>query len=158
VLLAGAALISLWGAKRHLRAVEAERALIRPQISATLVGRTSVENAYRQLAALAAAQRNAVQWSAVIAGVSAHLDGDAHLTSFRGRDDSLTVDGVATRASKAFYSLDSMPGLTQVNSAAPVRVESPQGAPPMERFTIAAIVAPAVPQPAAPTKARKATP
>ncbi|HEY2849234.1 MAG TPA: hypothetical protein VGI97_05110 [Gemmatimonadaceae bacterium] len=140
-LLAGAALISLWGAKRQLRAVEAQRGLIRPQISATLVGRTSVENAYRQLASLAAAQRNAVQWSAVIAAVSAHLDGDAHLTSFRGRDDSLTVDGVAKRASKAFYSLDSIPGLTQVSSAAPVRVESPQGAPPMERFTIAAVIA-----------------
>ncbi len=141
-------LISLWGAKRQLRAVEAERALIKPQISATLVGRTSVETAYRQLATLAAAQRSAVQWSAVIAGVSAHLDDDAYLTSLRGRDDSVMVEGVAKHASKAFDSLVGMPGFAGVHAAAPVRRESPQGGPALERFTIAALVS----TPAAPAK------
>ena len=150
-LLIVAALLSLWGAKRQLRAVEAERAVIRPQISATLVGRTSVENAYRQLAALATAQRTSVQWSAVIAGVSAHLDPDAHLISLRGRDDSVTVDGVAKRAFKAFGSLVDMPGLTGVYAPAPVRRESPLGAPAVEHFTIAARVAQS-PAPAAPRK------
>jgi hypothetical protein len=153
-LLIASGLLWLWGAKRELAAIRADRALIRPQISATLVGRTSVENAYRQLAALAAARRSAVQWSAVIAAMSAHLDGDAYLTSLRGRDDSVTVDGVAKRASKAFYSLVDMPGLTDVYAPAPVRRESPQGGPALERFTIAARVAPAA-SPAAP--ARKAT-
>lgn len=154
VLLLGSALLALWGAKRQLHAVQSERAVIRPQISATLVGRTSVENAYRQLAALASAQRTAVQWSAVIAGVSAHLDGDAHLTAFRGRGDSVTVEGVAKHASKAFYSLVGMPGLTGVYAPAPVRRESPLGAPALERFTIAAVVAPR----ATPSVARKAAP
>ncbi|MGH7656204.1 MAG: PilN domain-containing protein [Gemmatimonadaceae bacterium] len=157
-LLMAAALFSLWGAKRELAAIRAGRALIRPQISATLVGRTSVENAYRQLAALAAAQRSAVQWSAVIAAMSAHLDDDAYLTALRGRDDSVTVDGVAKRASKAFDSLAGTPGLTEVHAAAPVRRESPQGGPALERFTIAALVrrATAPAAPAAP--ARKAAP
>ena len=154
-LLIASALFSLWGAKRQLAAIRADRALIRPQISATLVGRTSVENAYRQLAALAAAQRSAVQWSSVIAAMSAHLDGDAYLTSLRGRDDSVTVDGVAKRASKAFDSLAGTPGLIEVRAAAPVRRESPQGGPALERFTIAALVRQPAP-PAAP--ARKAAP
>ena len=63
-LLIMAALFALMGARRQLRAVQAERAAIKPQISATLVGRTSVETAFRQLSALAAAQRSATQWSA----------------------------------------------------------------------------------------------
>jgi hypothetical protein len=138
LLLAGA--FTLWGAKRQLRAVQAERAAIKPLISATLVGRTSVETAFRQLSSLAAAQRSAVQWSAIVAGVSEHLDDQAYLTSMRGRDDSLLVEGIAVRASKAFDSFASTPGLSGVHAAAPVRRESPQGAAAVERFTIAALV------------------
>jgi hypothetical protein len=160
-LLLMAALFSLMGAKRQLRAVQAERAAIKPQISATLVGRTSVETAFRQLSALAGAQRSATQWSAVIAGVSEHLDGDAYLTSMRGRDDSLLVEGIAVRAAKAFDSLVRTPGLASVHAAAPVRRESPQGGPALERFTIGAVIrhagaAVAVQSPAAP--ARKVAP
>jgi hypothetical protein len=135
-----AAAFLLIGEKRQLRAVQAERAAIKPQISATLVGRTSVETAFRQLSALAGAQRSATQWSAVIAGVSEHLDGQAYLTSMRGRDDSLLVEGIAVRAAKAFDSLVRTPGLASVRAAAPVRRESPQGGPALERFTIAAVV------------------
>ena len=156
-----AAVFSLTGAKRQLHAVQAARAAIKPQISATLVGRTSVETAFRQLSALAAAQRSATQWSAVIAGVSAHLDGDSYLTSMRGRDDSLLVEGIAVRASKAFDSLVRTPGLASVRAAAPVRRESPQGGPALERFTIAAVVghsgAPG-PGPAAASASPKVTP
>ena|ERR1035437_454868 len=145
-----AALFSLMGAKRQLRAVQAERAAIKPLISATLVGRTSVETAFRQLSALAAAQRSATQWSAVIAGVSEHLDGQSYLTSMRGRDDSLLVEGIALRAAKAFDSLVRAPGLASVRAAAPVRRESPQGGPALERFTIAAVVKhPGAPAPVA---------
>lgn len=143
VLFLVAALFSLWGANRQLRAVQADRALIRPQLAATLVGRTSVETAFRQLSTLAAAQRSAVQWSIVIAGVSAHLDDDSYLTSLRGRDDSVMVEGISKRASKAFDSLAGTPGLTNVHAAAPVRRESPLGGPALERFTIAAAVGPA---------------
>ena len=78
---------------------------------------------------------------------------DAYLTSLRGRDDSVTVDGVARRASKAFYSLVDTPGLTGVYAPAPMRLESPQGGPALERFTVAARVSPAA-SPTAP--ARKA--
>ena len=140
LLLAGA--FTLWGAKRQLRAVQAERAEIKPLISATLVGRTSVETAFRQLSSLATAQRQAIKWSAIVSGVSAHLDDHAYLTSMRGRDDSLLVEGIAVRASKAFDSFASTPGLSGVHAAAPVRRESPQGAAAVERFTIAAKVSP----------------
>jgi hypothetical protein len=160
-LLLVAAMLSLWGAKRQLRAVQAERAAIKPLISATLVGRTSVETAFRQLAALAATQRAAPRWSSVIAGLGVRLEEHAYLTSLRARDDSLLVEGIAVRASKAYDSLVLLPGLTSVHAAAPVRLESPQGGPALERFTIAAVVAPsgAPFRPQAPTtSARKVAP
>ncbi len=140
VLLLLSGLFTFWGAKHQLRAVQAERAAIRPQISVTLVGRTSVETAFRQLSSLAAAQRSATRWNAIVAGVSGHLDDHAFLTSFRARDDSLLMEGVAVRASKAFESLAGIPGLQNIHAAAPVRRESPQGGPALERFTIGATV------------------
>ncbi len=150
VLLFLSSVFALWGAKHQLRAVQAERALIRPQISATLVGRTSVETAFRQLSALAAAERSATRWSRVIARLSDHLDDSAYLTTLRGRDDSVVVEGVAVRASRAFDSMAGTPGLTNVRAAAPVRRESPNGGPALERFAIAAVVlAPGAPAPAA---------
>jgi hypothetical protein len=147
-----AAVFTLWGAKRQLRAVQAERAAINPLISATLVGRTSLETAFRQLAALAATQRSAPRWSSVIAGLGVRLDEHAYLTSLRARDDSVVVEGIAVSAARAFESIFQTPGLVNVKAAAPVRRESPEGGPALERFTIAAGVAragSASPKPAA---------
>ncbi len=135
-----ASLLAFWGAKRQLAAVQADRAAIKPQISVTLVGRTSVETAYRQLAALAAAQRNATRWSSLLAGLSVHLQENSYLTSLRARDDSLLMEGVAVNAKRAFDSMVQTPGLANVHAAAPVRREVPSGGPAVERFTIGAVV------------------
>jgi hypothetical protein len=140
-----AAALELWGVHRELGAVRAQRAALRSQVAATLVGRTSVETAFRQLATLAAAQRLAPRWSGIVAGLSESLPADAYLTAFRGRGDSVVVDGLATHAARAFDAVEKTPGLVGVRAAAPVRREAPSGGPAMERFTIAAQVAPARP-------------
>jgi hypothetical protein len=141
ILLLLSALFEFVGAKRQLKAVEAERAAIKPRLSVTLVGRTSVETAYRQLAALAAAQRGSIEWSGVIARLATSLDDNSYLTTLRARDDSLVVDGIAAHAARAFDSIALTPGLTSVKAAAPVRREAPEGSAPVERFSIAAVVA-----------------
>jgi Tfp pilus assembly protein PilN len=138
--------------------VQADRAAIKPLISATLVGRTSVENAFRQLAALAATQRAAPQWSDVISNLAVHLDEHSYLTSLRARDDSLLVEGIAVSAARAFDSMFQTPGLVSVKAAAPVRRESPQGGPALERFTIGAVVAHGPPAAAPSTAAKKVAP
>jgi hypothetical protein len=144
-----AAVLALWGVRRELTAVREQRAALRSQVAATLVGRTSVENAFRQLATLGEAQRTAPHWSAVVAGLSERLDEESYLTAFRGRGDSVVVDGLAVRAARAFDAVEHTPGLAGVHAAAPVRREAPSGGPALERFTIAAQVAlnkaPAVP-------------
>jgi hypothetical protein len=136
LLLCGA--FELWGVRRELRVVAEERAALRPQLSVTLVGRTSVETAYRQLATLSAVQRVAPRWSAVLAQLAGHLDTDAYLTAFRGRGDSVVVDGIALHAARVFDDFEQTPGLSGVHAPAPVRHEAPNGADATERFTIAA--------------------
>jgi Tfp pilus assembly protein PilN len=99
-----------------------------------------VEAAFRQLATLGAAQRTAARWSEVVAALSDKLDEDAYLTAFRGRGDSVVVDGLAEHAARAFDAVEKTPGLVSVRAAAPVRREAPSGGPALERFTIAALL------------------
>jgi hypothetical protein len=137
-LLVLAALLELWGAYRELGALERQRAELRAQVTATLVGRTSVETAFRQLAALNTSQRSAARWSVVLSAIGQQLPEDAYLTAFRGRGDSVIVDGLAKHAARAFDAMERTTGLVNVRAAAPVRREAPSGGPAMEHFTIAA--------------------
>jgi hypothetical protein len=134
--------VELWGVTHQLRVVREERAALRGQITATLVGRTTLESMYRQVAALNTIDRTAPQWSAVIASLSEAVPQDAHLTAIRTRQDSLVVDGLGEHAARVFDALASTPGLIEVRSAAPVRREAQDDGSALEHFTIAARVEP----------------
>jgi hypothetical protein len=140
VLLVMAGVAEFLGVKRELGRVQAQRGALRPQLATTLVGRTTVETAYQQLAVLADAERTAPQWSTVIAGITARLPLEAYLTGFRGNGDSVAVDGLAARAARVFEALDRVGSLSEVRATAPVRLETPIDGPPLERFTISAYV------------------
>lgn len=137
VFFAGAGL-ELWGVHRQLAATQAERARLAPQLSATLVGRNSVETVYHHLSTLTEAQRTAPQLSRAIASLSEALPDGAYLTGLRTRGDSLVLDGLADQATEAFNALEQLPGLANVRSAAPVRRQVQADSTPLERFTIAA--------------------
>ncbi len=146
-LLVLAAGMQYWGVRRQLRLVEAERARLRPQLSSTLLGRTTVDAAYAQLAALAAIERSSPQWSSVIARLSQAVPRDAYLTAIRARDDSLVVDGLADHAARVFDALAKTRGFVDVKSAASVRRELAQQGRAKEHFTIAArVAAPSAPR------------
>jgi hypothetical protein len=148
VLLVIAGAIEFWGVNRELQLVQAQREALRPQLATTLVGRTTVETAYQQLAVLADAERTAPEWSSVLSGITAQLPLEAYLTGFRGHGDSVAVDGLAARAARVFDALDRVRALSNVRATAPVRLETPIDGPPLERFTISALVGP----PAAPAR------
>lgn len=139
VLLLLAAGFELIGARRQLAAIEEARSELRPAVQATLVGRSSMEEAYRRVAELVTAERAAPSWSSVLADFAARVPEDAHLTGFRARGDSLVVDGLAVSASLVFQALEESPALANLRASAPVRRQSPEGSDPMERFTIAAV-------------------
>jgi len=137
-----AAGIQLWGTHHQLALVRAERDRIHPEISSTMVGRTTVDAAYQHLAALNAIERASPQWSAVIASLTNALPDDAHLMAIRTRDDSVIVDGVADHAARVFDALERADRLVDVKAAAAVRRELQEGgAEAVEHFVIAARVA-----------------
>lgn len=140
VLVAASALIELWGVHHQLDLVRQQRAEIRPALSSTLIGRTTVEATYRHLAVLNGIERSTPQWAAVITTLSKAVPDDAHLTAIRWRDDSLIVDGLAEHAARVFDALEKAPGLVGVKAAAPVRREPQDDGTALDHFTIAARV------------------
>lgn len=130
--------IEYLGVQRELTAVTAERAQLKPQLGVTLVGRTSVETAYRRLAELSQVERGTPHWSATIASLGTHLPMDSYLSTVRGRADTLWVDGLAARASKVYGALERTPGLTSVRSLGQMRREIQEGGDALDHFSFAA--------------------
>jgi hypothetical protein len=149
-----AALVRLWGVHHQLNLVRAERARIRPELSSTLIGRTTVDATYRHLATLTTAERAAPQWSVVIGNLSASVPEEAHLTAIRARSDSLLVDGLADHAARVFDALEKTHDLIDVRAASPVRRELQEGGGTLDHFTIAArVTRPIAPEASTPTSA-----
>lgn len=136
-----AAVVHYMGVKRELAHVQTSRAGVRTQVEATLVGRSSVDAAYRQVASLAGTSRSARRWSAVLADLAAYLPIDASLTAVRARGDSVFIDGVAIRAAPVFDAVARIPGVASVRATAPVRREAVEGEEPLEHFSLGAVLA-----------------
>jgi hypothetical protein len=162
LLLIAAGALELWGRKRELASIDAQRQALTTQIASTIVGRTTVENAFRQLAALKTAEQTAPRWSQMIAQITTRLPEEAYLMGFRGRGDTVTIDGLAVRAARVFDAIERVPLLTGVRATAPVRIENLEDGATLERFAISGRVArpgvpgvPAAPRPALPAGARQ---
>jgi len=135
-----AGMIELWGVHHQLDLVRQQRAQLRPALSSTLIGRTTVEATYRHLAVLNGIERSTPQWAAVFTTLSKSIPNDAHLTAIRSRNDSLIVDGLAEHAARVFDALEKTPGLADVKAAAAVRRELQDDGTALDHFTIAARV------------------
>jgi hypothetical protein len=135
--------IELWGVKRQLADVRAERARLRPELASTLVGRSTLDATYRELSALNAMEGGTPHWSSVIVTLSQSVPEDAFLTAIRARADSLIIDGMAPHAKKVFDAMQGTSGLLDVKASAPVRRETQDDGVALEHFAIAARLEPA---------------
>lgn len=138
LLLAVAGVGKLWDVQRELASVQAAREALKPQLTKTMVGRTSVETVSGQLQMLATTERESPHWSIVIAELTEKLPDDAYLTALRGKSDSVFFDGMATRAAKVFPALEKVQSFAGVKAASQVRREPGDEGDPLERFTLAA--------------------
>ncbi len=149
----GGAALKLWGVHRQLTLVRAQRAQLASRLSATLIGRTSVEAVTRNVSGLNAVERTAPTWAQTIVRLTTAIPDGAYLTAFRTRGDSIVVEGLADQASDVFNAMEQLPQLANVRAGAPVRRELQDDTTPLERFTIIAIQ-PAPSGPAAGAPAR----
>jgi Tfp pilus assembly protein PilN len=150
--------IELWGVRHQLAEVRAEREALRPQLAATMVGRTTVDATYKHLVTLNQIESGSPRWSSVIATLSQSVPEEAYLTAIRARQDSLIVDGLAGHAARVFDALERTRGFVDVKSAAPVRRENQEDGPALEHFTIAARVESVRPSQTAPASNASRTP
>lgn len=155
VLLIIAAGLELWGVRRELNVVNAERATIRPRLQTTMAGRTNYETSTRKLAVLFAAHRQAPYLSGVIASITDALPDDAYLLSLRARHDTLVLDGLAKHAAAAFDALEAIPDLANVRSIAGVQRQLQDDGTALEHFTVQARMLLPVPPSASPFRGRK---
>ena len=142
VLAAAGAALQLWGVHRQLDIVRAERAQLAPRLSATLIGRSSVEAVTRNVMGLNAVERASPGWAHTIATLTSAVPDGAYLTAFRTRGDSIVVEGLAEQASDVFNAIEQLPQLANVRAGAPVRRELQDDLTPLERFTIIALQLP----------------
>jgi len=140
VLVVAAGALELWGVRRELAVMRADRAKIKPDIASTFVGRGTIEAAYGHLATLGAVEHAAPRWSEVLTNVTAHLPDDAFFIGVRMRGDSIVMEGLAPHAARVFDALERTSELTQVRAGAPVRREVQEDKTALEHFTIAALV------------------
>jgi hypothetical protein len=153
-LVIGAALLELWGTRRELAAVQAERARLRPQLQSMLTGRSTFEASNRKLSALFAAQRETPYLSGVIAAITDALPADAYLLSFRARRDTLILDGLAKNSTEAFNALAEVPGLANVKSVGGVQRQLQDDGTALEHFSVQARMLLPVPPSASPFTGR----
>jgi hypothetical protein len=155
LLIVGAALLELWGVKRELASVQAQRARLKPQLQSTLTGRSTFETSNRKLSALFAAQRESPYLSGVIASVTDALPAGAYLLSFRARQDTLILDGLAKNSTEAFDALAEVPGLANVKSVGGVQRQLQDDGTALEHFSVQARMLLPVPPSASPFPGRR---
>ncbi len=141
-LLVVAAALDLWGASRQLAAVAGRRAALRADVAVVLTRQDTLESLTARHAALARLDAGATRWSEVLADFSDYLPRDAHFVVFRGRADSVGLEGIAQHAAGVFAALRRAGRVAGVRADAPIRQEPARpGAPPVERFAVAARLA-----------------
>jgi hypothetical protein len=142
VLLIAAAGFDWWGAERQLGAIARRRAALGGDVAVALARQDSVEHLVARHATLERAAAAGVRWSEVLADVTDSLPRDAYLIAFRGRGDSVGLEGVAQHAASVFAALARAPRVAGLRADAPIRQEVARGGgPPIERFAVAARLA-----------------
>jgi hypothetical protein len=134
--------IEAWGAGRELGAVQRRRAALEENVARAMQVRDEMSQLDARLGILADAEASRSQWARTLVSIAEHLPIDAHLVGFRGSADSLVLEGEAERAGLVFESLQKAPGVLAVRADAPIRQEARDSGPAVERFTLAARLAP----------------
>lgn len=133
--LALAAGVAFWGTQRELVAIRAQRTAIRQPVAQAMAVRLAMDSLEAQVRTLDDLAKGAPRWSVMIANIAESLPLDAHLAAFRGRPDTLQLEGMATRATGVFEALQHVPGIVGVRADAPIRQEQID-AEQVERFSL----------------------
>jgi hypothetical protein len=133
------ATLQLWGERRELSLLRAERARIAPRVERAFSAYGVLqqrEDRVRTITSLVAARP---AWSSIVARTALAVPSDAYLSAMRMSGDTLVLEGLASSAAEVVQALRATPGFGEVRPLAPFRRERSGAAESedRERFTLA---------------------
>jgi Tfp pilus assembly protein PilN len=141
-LLVIAGVAELWGAKRELDAVRAERAAIRDDVAPLLAARDSLDELRQRASSVNDLHARAPRWTRALFDLALLLPEDAHITTLRTAGDTLLVEGTSGRAGDALQAMKKAGSLTDVRITGTVERELQDGETSVERFQMRAVITP----------------
>lgn len=153
VLLAGAGLVELWGAKRELSEIRAQRQAIREQVAPLLQARDSVGRLESRALVIERLEQESPRWTRALFDLALLLPGDTHVTTMRTAGDTLVAEATGDRASAALQALRRSGSLEKIRLVGPVERQLEGGETTTERFRFSAILTRPVAQQAEPAQA-----
>jgi hypothetical protein len=136
VLLALAAIVELWGARRQLEAIRLRRAEIRADVAPLLVIRDSIARLNDRVAALDGVTARAPRYTSALFDLAMLLPTDTHLTGLHANGDTVRIEAVGARAGAAIQALRDAGTLRDVRLHGVVERELEDGTTAIERFTL----------------------
>jgi hypothetical protein len=140
VLLIGAGLVELWGAKRELSEIRAERQAIREQVTPLLQARDSVSRLESRALNIERLEQESPRWTRALFDLALLLPADTHVTTMRTAGDTLVAEATGDRASAALQALRRSGSLEDIRLVGPVERELEAGETATERFRFSAIL------------------
>jgi hypothetical protein len=141
VLVIGAGIVELWGARRELDAVRGRRAEIRAAVQPLLALRDSMDAYAADAAGIDALAAAAPRWTGALFDVAMVLPSETHLTRLYATGDTLIVDAAGARAGAALQALRAAGTLRDVRLIGVIDRELADGATAVERFRLSARLA-----------------
>lgn len=133
-------------AKRDLRAVLEERARLRATVAEVMDGQTDIAALSGPVSVLEKIEKSSTVWSEVFVDFGTNLPNDSYITTFRGRGDSLSADGFASKGAAVFEAMNGAKLIDSIRSAGPIRRQARNNAArPLDQFTLAGQIPDAVP-------------
>ena len=139
--LAATAWAQLWGTRRELAAIKAERARVKAAVGQVIDARRVIEDIERRLGALAPYEAGSTRWSTVIGQLAAHLPRDAHLLTLSGTGDTVAVEGISLRAPAVVRAMQRAPGIDSV-VASRIQYDISDSGASTHRFELAMVLTP----------------
>ena len=143
-LLIGSAALQLWGERRELNAIRAQRTSIRKEVAPLLSLRDSANQVNDRVKRIDDLRGSASHLTAAIIDLANLLPSNTYITSLQANGDSLTVEAAGAQAGATLQALKTSEVLSDIRLRGSVDRRMEEGAVTTERFTFTARVAPRV--------------
>jgi hypothetical protein len=150
LLMVASGLVELWGTRRELSALRAQRAAIRQEVAPLLTARDSINTLVQRRAHIDGLQLVAPRWTSALFELAMLLPADTHVRSLRATGDTVVIEATSARAGDAVQALRSSTTLRDVRLKGQVERELEDGATALERFSLQARLVPLDSVPAPP--------